>query len=123
MSYKYLIKNIELENNRTYISIKIYDNNCYYMKDVKLSDIKSYNVESLEKYYEMVENCIKNEKNIEIKVNYYNDSLDLIIFDDTFELTRIELSEIESLRYEMRVLRKEVIKMSNEINLLKARFE
>lgn len=118
MSYKYLIKNIELENNRTYISIKIYDNNCYYTKDVK-----SCNVESLEKYYEMVENCIKNETNIEIKVNYYNNSLDLIIFDEKFELTRIELSEIESLRYEMRVLRKEVMKMSNEINLLKMKFE
>jgi hypothetical protein len=123
MSYKYLIRNIELENNITYISIKIYDNNCYYTKDVKLSDIKSCNVESLEKYYEIIENCINNESNIKIIFNEYNDSLDLIIFDDTFELTRIELSEIESLRYEMRLLRKQVMKMSNEINLLKMRFE
>jgi len=126
-SYSYLHDSIELEYNKTYISVKIYhqSNSCYYLQHVTLKDIK---LNSLEKYLQLVQDCIDHKPGTQIQLNFnYDDSMDLITIyksdnlniNEKITLSRYSLNENDAVRYSMNQLTKLVKKMAGEIDLLK----
>jgi len=123
LNYNYLIKKIELENYKSYISISIFDfhTKCIYRSDIKLTDIKlSNNIDSLEKYYELLEYCVRNEKNIEINLSKKDyESLELEIFNDKFNLSCYEYNDVDALRHQVLRMERKMDNMIEEINLLK----
>ncbi len=122
-NYNYLIKKIELENCKSYISVSIFDfhTKCIYRCDIKLNDIKLTNkVDSLEKYYELLEYCVRNEKNIEINLSKKDyESLELEIFNDKFNLSCYEYNDVDVLRHQVLYLETKMNNMMEEINMLK----
>ena len=122
-NYNYLIKKIELENCKSYISISIFDfhTKCIYRFDIKLSDIKLTNkVDSLEKYYELLEYCVRNETNIEINLSKKDyESLELEIFNDKFNLSCYEYNDVDALRHQVLHMERKMENMMEEINMLK----
>ncbi len=126
-SYSYLHDSIELEYNKTYISIKVYDksDSCYYLQHVTLKDIK---LNSLEKYFQLIQDCIDHKPGTQINLNFnYDDSMDLVTtfksdnldINEKITLTRYSLNENDAVRYSMNQLTKLVKKMAGEIDLLK----
>ncbi len=122
-NYNYLIKKIELENCKSYISVSIFDfhTKCIYRCDIKLNDIKLTNkVDSLEKYYELLEYCVRNEKNIEINLSKKDyESLELEIFNDKFNLRCYEYNDVDALRHQVLSMERKMENMMEEINMLK----
>ena len=80
----------------------------------------SNNIDSLEKYYELLEYCVRNEKNIEINLSKKDyESLELEIFNDKFNLSCYEYNDVDALRHQVLRMERKMDNMIEEINLLK----
>ncbi len=134
--YSYLLNynnndNIDLEYSSNCIRIKILDcyDSCYYYADVKPNDIK---LDNLENFYQLVTNCIGKKPGYTGEIiNNYNDTIDLKLscttgstnITEKITLIKYEMSEIQFIQYEMRMLTKQVKKMSGTIDLLKKQMD
>jgi len=80
----------------------------------------SNNIDSLEKYYELLEYCVRNEKNIEINLSKKDyESLELEIFNDKFNLSCYEYNDVDALLHQVLLMERKMDNMIEEINLLK----
>ncbi len=88
-SYSYLHNAISLKNHNTYLTIKIidYNKNCYFEKNVFLTDIK---LDSIEKYHLLVQNCIDYKPGFNIKLDEYTDC---IVLTTSHQTDFLELTE------------------------------